>query len=115
MKKAIKIISVCLVLILLVTTLLACSPSVEEVTGTYSGSYTYNGNKFYVVIMLYNDGTYARATAKNGNLSTSEAGDYEIKGSKIRLYDSNTAHGSWIDYNYSSGVLETNGHKFTKE
>ena len=117
MKKTIRAVSVCLVVVMIISTLVACSPSVEEVVGTYSGSYTYNGNRFNVVIMLYDDGTYVKAIGKNGSVSSVESGDYEIRGNEIRLYDSDTVveHGSWTDYKYSKDTLENNGNKLTKE
>ncbi len=102
-----------MILSLLLLALVSCGPSMEEVAGTYSGSYTYEGNKYYVVIILDDDGTYAKATTKNGILSSSDSGDYEIKGSTVRLYIDGKDH--YLDYSYKDGILENGGYQFTKD
>ena len=114
MNKTVKVVSVCMILSLLLLALVSCGPSMEEVAGTYSGSYTsYMGHKYYVVIILDDDGTYARATSKDGILSSSDSGDYEIKGSTVRLYIDSEDH--YVDYSYKDGVLENGGYQFTKQ
>ena len=117
MKKIIKITSICLILTLALSFLVGCSVDKQEVVGTYVGSYEYNGNIFTKTIGLDNDGTYTELTLKNGEYSSLESGDYEIKGSKIRLYDSDSAtyHGSWTEYKYKNGTIENNDHVYTKK
>ena len=117
MKKMKKILSLCLVAVMLCTMLTACGgPSKEDVIGTWSGSYIYNGNEFSQAFVLNPDGTYAKATTKNGELSSTETGDYEIDGSDVVLYDSSslTYHGDAIRYEYKDGVLINADHKFMK-
>lgn len=109
--------SILLCIIFTLFTFAACKPSKEDVVGTYVGSYTYSGTLYTVAIILEEDGTYAKATVKNGVLSSSETGDYEIKGREIRLYDDDSVvyHGSYTAYKYKKDVLKNNGHKFVKE
>ena len=116
MKKLTKIISLCVMVALLVSTLAACGLSEAEAVGTWSGTYTYNGNDFSVAIVLESDGSYAKVTMKNGMLSSSETGDYEIKGNKVTLYDSDSIvyHGKSITYKYKNGALVNNDHYFYK-
>lgn len=112
MKNTIKIVSAFLVVITLLAVLASCAPSMEDVVGTYSGHYTVNGKTLYVVIMLFEDGTYAEAYASYGGKNSTENGDFVIKGNKIELHHSD---GTITPYKYSKGTLENNGHKFTKE
>ena len=114
MKSVLRVTSACLVIILLASFFVACSPSVSDVAGTYTGSYTYKGNDFYVVIVLDEDGTYGKVTSKNNIPSSSDSGEYEIKGNKILLYTSDDKS-SYTEYKYSDGKLENNGHTFTKK
>ena len=93
MKHFIKIMAVCLAAALMMTFFAACAPSAEELAGTYTGSYVYNGNDFTCAIVINENGTYGKATMKNGELSSSEAGDWEIKGNKVRLYTDDSAAG----------------------
>ena len=118
MKKIAKIIA----LVLVITTVLALftgcgGPSPQELAGTYVGSYEYNGNLISVAVVINEEGQYASATVKNGQVSSSETGDYEVKGNKVKLYDSSAAtyHGICTVYKYKNGTLENNGHKLVKE
>ena len=54
---------------------------------------------------------------KNGSFYKTEAGDYDVKGSKVNLYDSDSSvyHGSSTPYKYKNGTLTNNGHTFVKE
>ena len=113
MKTTVKAVSICIIVILLVSSLASCGPSMEDVAGTYSGSYTYNGNSFYAVIVLTEDGTYGKVVSKNGIPNSTDSGDFEIKGSKIRLYTSDD-HKSYTEYTYSDGQIENGGHVFSK-
>ena len=118
MKKMTRLVSVFLVVVVLALALASCAPSVEDVVGTYSGSYVYNGNSYYVIITLNEDGNYLYVSSKNGQIDETKYDEYEIKGNKIRLYDSELSkyeyHGAYIEYKYSKGTLTNNGHKFTK-
>lgn len=108
-----KFISLLLVLVFTVFILTACTPTMDEVAGTYSGTYTYEGTTFSVTIVLSKDGSYSEITLKNGSYNSSQSGKYGIEGNKVKLYDSQT--GAWIPYKYSNGTLTNNGHKFTKD
>ena len=117
MKKTIRTIALVLALTMLTVTLAACGVTMDEAEGTYVGSYVYDGNDFTVAIVLTDDGTYAKVTMKNGEMSGAESGDYEIKGTKVRLYDDSaiTYHGKCTEYKYKKGTLTNNGHTFSKE
>ena len=106
-------ISVCLVIALMLSILAACS-SDNKLEGTYSGSYTYDENEFYVEITLKEDGTYTRVYDKNGEPHKSESGDYELIDGKVRLYVAED-HGVWNIYDYKDGHLESDGRIFTKK
>lgn len=116
MNKIIRKISLCVVFALVVAVLAGCGLSEEDAVGTWSGTYTYNGNEFSVAFTLYNDGTYDKVIFKNGSLSSTETGDYEVKGNQVILYDSSslTYHGTSTRYNYKNGMLENNDHYFMK-
>ena len=115
-KKLTRILALCMVIALLALTLTACGPSEEEVAGTYAGSYEYNGNTYSVGIVLNEDGRYAKVTLKNGETNSSEVGDWEVKGSKVSLYDDDatTYHGKSTVYKWKDGVMENNDHYFSK-
>ena len=68
MKAFLKILALCVVLSMVATLFSACAPTEEEVAGFYTGSYTYQGNEFYVEIELAEDGTYSKTVEKNGVL-----------------------------------------------
>ena len=112
--KATRLIATLMTILLLGTFLVSCAPSVEDVEGTYIGTYEYNGNEYTVAIILFDDGTYASATSKNGAKPSTQSGDFEIKWNKIVLYDVGP-DGAWAEYKYSKGVLTNNNHKFYKE
>lgn len=116
MKNITKILCLCLAVALLAAALTACGLSEDEAVGTWTGTYTYNGNSFSVAIVLEADGSYAKATKKNGSLSSTETGDYEVKGGKVILYDSDSVvyHGESTVYKYKSGALVNNDHYFYK-
>ena len=118
MKRIVKVTALLMVSLFMLLTLTACfGVSKDEVVGTYSGSYVHNGNEYSVGIVLGEDGTYAEVVIKNGELSSSETGDFEIKGNKVLLYDSesSTYHGICTKYKFKKDTLINNGHEFTKE
>ena len=113
----IKIISFSLIFVFILAFLTACGVSVEEAAGTYTGGYIYNEHLFTVAIMLDDEGEYEKFVMKDGALNSYESGDYEIKGSKVVLYDSEASvyHGVMTKYKYKNGTIINNGHIFTKE
>ena len=111
MKTLLRVTSLCLLLVLIMTVLAACGPTRQEVAGTYEGSYAYNGYFHSYTIDLYKDGTYRKAYYRNGLIYSVDRGDYDINGNKITLHiDEYTS----TVYNYSDGQLENGGHIFTK-
>lgn len=106
-------ISFFLVVVFILSALAACS-SDSKLEGTYSGSYTYDENEFYVEITLNEDGTYTRVYEKNGEPHKSEEGDYELKDGKVYLYVVDD-HSVWNAYDYIDGQLESDGRIFTKK
>ena len=115
MKTLFKSIAICLVAVFILGVFSACAPSPQEVAGTYTGTYEYNGNIISVTMTL-GVSEYSKITLKNGSISAQESGDYEIKGNKIILYDASSIvyHGMSTPYKYKDGVMENNGHKFYK-
>ncbi len=108
-------ISICLVIVLLLSVLAACSAD-DKLEGTYCGSYTYDSNEYYVEITLNEDGTYKTVYEKNGQPDETYAGDYEIVDGKIRLYRT-ADHSTWNIYEYVDGHLEndSNNRIFNKK
>ena len=112
--KAVSKISLCLVIVFMLSVLVSCTYSDNKLEGTYSGKYMYDGSEIYVVITLDENGQYTKDTTIDGQTSPSTSGDYELKDGKVRLYSS-TDHKSWIAYNYVDGHLENDYGKFTKK
>lgn len=112
MKKFRFVVAIALVLSMCVC-LCACGLEKSDVVGTWVGSYTYNGNQFQASFVLGADGKYTKITFKNGALSSTDSGTYEVKGKKVRLHSSNGVGGT-TEYKYKGGALVNNGHKFYK-
>ena len=93
--------------------LCACGISKKEAIGTWGGSYTYKGNKFVRTFVLGADDEYAEVTFKNGSMSSSEVGTYEVKGNKVILHKDGNKGISTI-YKYKGGKLVNNDHEFSK-
>jgi hypothetical protein len=103
-----------LILCTIVVSLCACGISEDEAIGTWSGSYIYNGNQFSVAFVLSPDGTYAKATYKNGSFHKSESGTWEVDGGDVLLYENGNT-GAWTTYEYKGGALVNNDHEFFKK
>lgn len=112
MKAFTRVISICLLAIMMTTILVSCGPSMSDVAGTYTGTYTYNGSFFSVAIVLEESGSYAKATAKDGK-TTTETGTFEIDGDEVVLHKSGNSSNN-TRYTYTDGQLENNGHIFKK-
>jgi hypothetical protein len=92
----------------------SCGISEDEAVGTWSGTYTYNGNDYKVTFVLGDDGEYAKITYKNGILSSGEDGTWEIDGGDVLLHeDGNTKVAT--RYEYDGEALVNNDHKFYKK
>ncbi len=105
-KILVRILSICSLCFMLC----ACGVKHEEVIGTWGGSYTYNGNEFTQIFVLDENFEYGKLTYKNGYLSGTEMGSYEIKGNKIEL-EANGKAGTTV-YEYKNGKLYNNDHEF---
>ena len=101
-------------LLALCLSLAACTVAKEDVAGTWTGSWTYNGNSFVEAIVLTKEGKYASAVYKNGEHYKTESGTYEISGTEVLLHP-NGDKGQATPYKYKSGKLVNNGHEFTKK
>ena len=108
MKKALALI----LLVVLCLSLAACTASKDDLVGTWSGSWEYEGNLFVETFTLTENGTYTSTLYKNGNLNKTESGTYEIDGNTVDLHP--TGEGSWTSYDYKGGKLINNDHEFTK-
>ncbi len=88
------------------------------IAGKYCGSYTYDGNEFYVEIILNEDGTYKRDYKKNGEPYESKEGDWKLDESgrtpRIRLY-LDAAHSVANIYDYMGDYLQEGSKVFTKQ
>ena len=88
------------------------------IAGKYCGSYTYNGNEFYVEITINEDGTYKRVYLKNGEPYETTEGDWIMDNSgrtpKIRLY-LDEAHSVANIYEYMGNYLQEGSKVFTKQ
>jgi major membrane immunogen (membrane-anchored lipoprotein) len=112
--KKFKFLVVAILICSMCFSLVACGLSQEDAIGIWSGSYEYNGNQFTQTFALADDGTYVKVTVKNGEISSSEDGTYELKGGTVVLHeDGNT--GISTKYKYKGGNLVNNGHKFSKK
>lgn len=109
-KRLISIILVCI----LCLSLCACGISEDEAVGTWSGAYEYNGNDFATAFTLEENGDYIKITFKNGSLSSSETGTWEVKGGKVILHEGGNK-GVSTEYKYKGEALVNNKHEFTKE
>lgn len=110
MKKAVSLI----LALVMCLSLIACSASKEDLVGTWSGSWTYNGNQFERTFVLKNDGTYTSVMYKNGQYYETESGTYEISGRTVDLHP-NGDEGQSTPYKYKGGKLVNNDHEFVKE
>ena len=109
MKKIKKAISLALVCILCLS-LCACAGK-DSVTGTWTDNYIYEGNEFFVTLILDDDGHYAYFSYKNGDPSRAMEGKWELNGGEVCIY---TETGS-IEYEYKSGTLVNGSQTLTKD
>ena len=94
--------------------LCACGISKEEAVGTWSGTYTYDGNSFAVAFVLSEEGEYGKAVYKNGSLSSSESGTWEIDGGDVVLHEDGNVGVSTV-YEFNGEALVNNDHEFYKQ
>ena len=108
-KKALSLV----LLLVLCLTLTSCKVSKEDLVGTWTGLWTYEGNSYVRTFVLEDDDTYSAILYKNGDLYEIESGVYEIDGKTVSLYE--TGEQGHTNYDYKGGKLVNNGHKFIKE
>lgn len=108
-----KMISLVLVLALCLS-LVACGISEEELAGTWTGSWTYNGNSFDRTLIFDDDGNYESIMYKNGELYKTESGTYEISGNNVDLHPGGD-EGQTTPYKVKGGKLVNNGHEMVKQ
>lgn len=89
--------------------------SKSKLVGTWVGEYTYEGNKFNVAIVLNSDGTFGKATVKNGMVSSSSAGTWEIKGGKLVLHNDEDKTMTEYKISLDGKKITNNGHDFKKK
>lgn len=116
MPRSIKVIVICLIMLVACAVMTSCGISETDAIGTWNSTYTYNGNEFNNTFQLSEDGTYVKLVMKNGALSSTETGEYEVKRSKVILYDSSslTYHGISMEYKYKNGILINADHEYEK-
>lgn len=110
MKKALALFLVAV----LCLSLVACAPSKEKLVGTWSGSWTYNGNEFTRTFVLESDGTYTEVMYKNGEYYKTETGTYEIRGRNVDLHPNGDKNQS-TPHKYRGGKLYNADHAFVKQ
>lgn len=117
MKKVNRSISICLIISMMLAIFVACTPSKEDVIGTYVGIYEYNGDNYTVEIVLSEDGKYTKSKAKNNGIPFTEKGEFEIDGKKVLLYKFNDkgTKDTYTEYIYKKNTLKNNKHKFVKQ
>ncbi len=86
--------------------------SEENAVGTWSAKYMHKGDSFYSAFILEPNGSYERVIFKNGDISNSVSGEYEVKDNIVILYDPD---GSWMECEYKNGQLINNNHYYSKE
>lgn len=111
--KKIKILVAAALICTMILSLCACSIKKDDVTGSWSSTYNYQGEDYACTFTLSEDGDYHYILFKNGVLSTIEDGTYEIKGKKVLLYR-NGDKGVSRTYKSEGEVLINNGHEFSK-
>ncbi len=109
MKKRIAIFFVFAALMLLT----ACGGfKTEDVVGTWTSSWVYNGNSIAKVLMIKQNGTYTEAIAKNSGDTKTENGTWEISGSVLICHPNGEI--SQTKYEIGDGVLTNGGNTYKR-
>lgn len=112
--KKIKILVAVALLCSICLSLCACSSlKKEDITGTWSATYYYQGNEYACTFTLSDDGGYHYTLFKDGLLSTIEDGTYAIKGEKVMLYRNGSKEISRT-FKSEGEYLVNNGNNFAK-
>ncbi len=110
MKKAVKVVSLILVVCLLAGTLSGCGLSESKVEGIWSGSWKEDDATINYSIVFAPNGSYSLTVNRNYKPSVSAFGAYKIQGSKVVT---NGLDGTTV-YSYSFGSLHVDGHALKK-
>ncbi len=111
--KKIKSIVAAIMVCVICLSLCSCAVKKEDVTGTWSSSWVYNGNEIACMFTLNENGKYNEVTFKNNTLYKVENGTYEIKGSKVILH-LNGNEGISTEYKFRNDKLVNNKHEYIK-
>lgn len=109
MKKTLSVI----LLVVLCLSLASCAVTKKDLVGTWTGSWTYEGNAIERTIVLEDDGTYRSTIYQNGSFAKAESGVYEIDGNSISLHE--TGEMGYSVFDYKGGKLVNGDHKFVKD
>ncbi len=142
MKKNLILLSMFILIVILATSMTACSSSEKQpknssseinssseknyfanitetnrFVGTWKHYYTDTTNDwtFEHTIELKSDGTYHYVTVKNGNLTIRDwTEQYSVDGNEVSLYEPDTNKKVWIPYIYENGKLVNSDDYFSK-
>lgn len=105
MKRALALI---LALVLVFCLLAACGAmSKEELVGTWSGEWDFNGYHWNEELTLKANGTYVEKNYRDGKYYDTETGTYELDGSTLRCYENGNQGGPITKYKVSSSTLKS--------
>lgn len=106
-----KIIALTLVAIICCTMCCSCGIKEEEIVGTWSATYIFEENEYFVSLILFDDGQYDMTSYKNGSFLNFREGDWGIEGGNLFCY---TETGS-IEYDYKDGALVNGAQRLLKQ
>ncbi len=111
MQRLVKLSSVVLAILLVAVALTSCGVSKNDVVGEWTRSYYAGGSYYLKTIELKADGTYIQTMIKDEVEIENITGTYEIKNSRIHLYDSNS---QTAVYEYEDGLLAADNYYYSK-
>ena len=109
MKNCKRYIAIALVLVICLS-LCACI-SKNKAVGTWSDTYIYNGNEFFVTLILDADGNYTKVSYKNGSLHETLTGKWDIDGGEVCCYKTTGS----VCYKYKGGKLVNGSQALEKQ
>lgn len=107
-------IGVMLFAVLLSLQLVACGVKQEDIIGTWTGSWEYNGHAIQATLVLREDNTFSQSSINDGETKDPETGTYKISGSKVVLKFDNEFDGT-AEYKFHDGVLTNGNHDLARE
>lgn len=103
MKNFKRFISIVFVLILCIC-LCACGSDKKDIVGSWAGTWEFKGNQISCSIVLDENGEYSKTTLKNGVVSGSETGTWELKNEELHLHENGDLLSSTVYY-YKNGKV----------